>query len=421
MKGRQKGNFYTKKKIKYLNMLNSGKAKYNSRGEKVKDAYFQKTTADVAHIESKRLLFNDVKVVTQNDLELYRNNIRTRTPYEVLLSTGNIPYSIINNEVKTACNKDLSGCFGSKDQPKRPRLPYNSLEELKKRGEEQLQNINDNNDCKKVYRGSKRIKGQSEKTWNELYKVLDSSDVIIHVLDARDPEGTKCNKILDYVKNQAQHKHLIYVLNKVDLVPTSVTAKWLRILSKENPSIAFHANSIDNNYGKNNLLNLIRQLKTLYNKQNISVGFVGYPNCGKSSIINALRSEKVCKAAPVPGETRTWQFIMLTREIYLIDCPGIVPISDLKDAVLKGAIHVEKIKDPDTYIGDIIKKVGKEKIEKTYAIDFEDLDELYKNFANKYGKLAKGGEPNINLISKIILHDFNRGKISYYNIPEEKC
>ena len=38
----------------------------------------------------------------------------------------------------------------------------------------------------------------------------------------------------------------------------------------------------------------------------MSVGFVGYPNVGKSSVINALKKRKVCKAAPVPGETRVW-------------------------------------------------------------------------------------------------------------------
>lgn len=424
MKGKQKGNFYTKNKIKYLNMLNSGRAKYNSKGNIVKEAIFQKTGTETSNIESKRLLFNDVKVVNQNDLELYRNNIKMRNPYEVLLSTGNVPYSIINNDVKQVRNRDLTGCFGSKEQTKKPRLAYSSLEELKKCGETQLDKLNEKKEReteedKDSTNKKRRIKGQSERIWNELYKVLDSSDVIVHVVDVRDPEGTKCDKILEYVKKQAQHKHLIYVLNKVDLVPTSVTAKWMRIFSREYPTVGLHSNGINNNYGKNNLINLIRQLKTLYNKKQISVGFVGYPNCGKSSIINVLRNEEVCKTAPVPGQTRVWQYIMLTREIYLIDCPGVVPVSDLRDAVLKGAIHVEKIDDPDTYIGDVIKKVGKKKLEKIYGIEFEDIEEMFEKMGRRYGKLVKGGEPNVNLISKLILHDWHRGKIPYFTVPKE--
>jgi len=65
-------------------------------------------------------------------------------------------------------------------------------------------------------------KGQSKRIWNELYKVIDSSDVILHVLDARDPEGTRCRSVEKYIKEEAPHKHLVFVLNKCDLVPTKV-------------------------------------------------------------------------------------------------------------------------------------------------------------------------------------------------------
>lgn len=65
-------------------------------------------------------------------------------------------------------------------------------------------------------------KGQSKRLWNELYKVIDSSDVVIHVLDARDPLGTRCRSVEKYLKEEAPHKHLIFVMNKCDLVPTSI-------------------------------------------------------------------------------------------------------------------------------------------------------------------------------------------------------
>jgi nuclear GTP-binding protein len=65
-------------------------------------------------------------------------------------------------------------------------------------------------------------KGQSKRIWNELYKVLDSSDVVLHVLDARDPLGTRCRAVEKYLKDEAPHKHLVFILNKCDLVPTKV-------------------------------------------------------------------------------------------------------------------------------------------------------------------------------------------------------
>ena len=66
-------------------------------------------------------------------------------------------------------------------------------------------------------------KGTSRRIWGELYKVLDSSDVVIHVLDARDPLGTRCKPVVEYLRKEKAHKHLVYVLNKVDLVPTWAT------------------------------------------------------------------------------------------------------------------------------------------------------------------------------------------------------
>ena len=54
------------------------------------------------------------------------------------------------------------------------------------------------------------------------------------------------------------------------------------------------------------------------------MGVIGYPNTGKSSVINSLMGKKCCKAAPVPGETKVWQYIALMKRIFLIDSPGVV-------------------------------------------------------------------------------------------------
>lgn len=63
--------------------------------------------------------------------------------------------------------------------------------------------------------------------------MLDSSDVVIHVLDARDPLGTRCKPVVEYLRKEKAHKHLVYVLNKVDLVPTWVTVSGTGLSSRE--------------------------------------------------------------------------------------------------------------------------------------------------------------------------------------------
>ena len=81
-----------------------------------------------------------------------------------------------------------------------------------------------------VARESVFLKGQSKRIWNELYKVIDSSDVVIHVLDARDPEGTRCRSVEKYIREEAPHKHLIFVVNKCDLVPTGVAVSLILVV-----------------------------------------------------------------------------------------------------------------------------------------------------------------------------------------------
>lgn len=85
-------------------------------------------------------------------------------------------------------------------------------------------------------------------------------------------------------------------------MPAWVTKRWLKYLSAFYPTLAFHA-SITNPFGKGSLLSLLRQLSRLRSdKKYISVGFIGYPNVGKSSVINTLRTKKVhCPLTAVRG------------------------------------------------------------------------------------------------------------------------
>jgi nuclear GTP-binding protein len=85
-------------------------------------------------------------------------------------------------------------------------------------------------DMKVAARSKLFDKGMSKRIWEELYKVIDSSDVLIYVLDARNPNGTRSKFLEDYLKNNCPNKHLVFVMNKCDLIPTNVTQKWVKYL-----------------------------------------------------------------------------------------------------------------------------------------------------------------------------------------------
>ena len=125
------------------------------------------------------------------------------------------------------------------------------------------------------------LKGQSKRIWGELFKVLDCSDVVLHVIDARNVPGTRCTMVERHLAENAKHKHLVFILNKVDLVPNWVAKRWMGELAKDRPTIAFHA-SMTHAFGKGALISLLRQFGKLHeDKKEISVGVVGYPNVGK--------------------------------------------------------------------------------------------------------------------------------------------
>jgi len=244
-------------------------------------------------------------------------------------------------------------------------------------------------------------------------------------LDARDPLGTRSNYIEEYLKKEKAHKHLVLVLNKVDLVPTWVTQKWVATLSAQYPTVALHA-SMKHPFGKGALINLLRQFGKLHKDNNqISVGLIGYPNVGKSSVINCLRSKKVCNVAPIAGETKVWQYITLMKKIYLIDSPGVVmgcSGETDEEKVLKGVVRVELVENPDDYIPAVLAKVKKEYMMRTYKLPsgWNDHNEFMEKLAQKSGKLLKGGEPDINTIAKMVLNDWQRGKIPYF-VPPVGC
>jgi nuclear GTP-binding protein len=244
------------KKIKTLNMYKEGKAQRNASGTITKAASYQSRELPKARVEPNRKWFNNSRVISQDALSSFRDAVAERAadPYQVLLKTNKLPMSLIrdNENMKNGIKQHqakiavesapFGDTFGPRSQRKRVKLAFGSLEDLADESVKMHDTYIDRLEEKQLLSGQSAAvgeesepdvelttarepifsKGQSKRIWNELYKVIDSSDVVIHVLDARDPEGTRCRSVEKYIQEEAPHKHLVFVLNKCDLVPTSV-------------------------------------------------------------------------------------------------------------------------------------------------------------------------------------------------------
>lgn len=152
---------------------------------------------------------------------------------------------------------------------------------------------------------------------------------------------------------------------------------------------------------------------------------VGYPNTGKSSIINTLRKKKVCVVAPIAGETKVWQYITLMKRIYMIDCPGIVPPNQEdtdEDLLLRGSVRVENVEYPSQYIPAVLRRVQPKYLQRTYDLKEPQTDSVtfLEILCRKSGRLLKGGEADIDGAAKMVLNDWIRGKLPWFTPPPYK-
>ncbi|KAI0692600.1 P-loop containing nucleoside triphosphate hydrolase protein [Cytidiella melzeri] len=281
-----------------------------------------------------------------------------------------------------------------------------------------------------------RTKEQQRKHYiRALHEVIDESDIVILVLDARDPEGCRSRLVEEAVRRrESEGKRLVFVLNKIDLIPKDNAQAWLKYLRHTTPTLPFRSAS---NAQRTNLSSatapaLVRLLKAYRPSaaQSVTVGVVGYPNVGKSSLINSLKRSKVCRVAAQPGHTKELQTVQLERGLKIVDSPGVV-FDDAEAAVdsagrarakgsvlLRNVIKVEDVDDPIALVEEIIGRTDSETLMKIYSLPhIGPTIEFLTMLALTTGRLLKGGTPDILAAARVVLQDWNNHKIPYFSVP----
>jgi hypothetical protein len=271
-----------------------------------------------------------------------------------------------------------------------------------------------------------------EPYWDLIRRIIIESDLVLEVLDARLIELSRNEQVEEIIAEVG--RPLVFVINKSDLVSKTELNKKVKELRKHGEVVFVSAKSpkevkvllyaikkIFKKYGKREVIERKvgdPKLKVREAKGGIVVGILGYPNVGKSSIINALAHRKKVKVSKKSGTTHGIHWVNATKGIRLIDSPGVIPLrkDDEVRYGLIGAKDTEALKNPELVANAIIKlflQEKKESLEKFYDINIDDeaVDVIIEQIGKRRNYLIKGNRVDEHRTQTDIVRDWQQGRL----------
>ncbi len=238
--------------------------------------------------------------------------------------------------------------------------------------------------------------------WDIVICAIKESDVVLEVVDARVASETRSSKVEELV--QKLGKKLVVVINKSDLVPKEFDDRIREEIKKEHDVVSV---STKMRKGTGFLKGAVKKYKPR------TVCVVGYPNTGKSSIINMLSHSSGARTSPVPGYTKGVQWIRLSKAIKLLDTPGVLPAEE-KLSVFRSSVRPEKLKVAQVAAQELLEKIKDAEgnnIFDVYKVELDEVEGYLSLVALRRNYLMKGGV-DVERAARQVIADWNCGKLT---------
>jgi len=418
--------------------------------------------------------FNDLANLTNKKYEVISENEANQGINTINIMPINESSNIImNNILKNSDLKINSNEVQFLSIPKKPKYKkgmkkdeYIKMEKesflawRKALAEEEMKNIN-----KAITPYEKNIE-----VWKQLWMTVEKGQILFQIVDGRNPLYYRCPDLEKYIKEVDKNKEIILIINKADLMNDDIRKNWADYFKTHNIKYIFfsavneiekmekgesitQSEKIDQSdyriFTRNELVQYIKEIgetipkeeKPIENNKNhknqnqtnnaLMVGFIGYPNVGKSSIINVLMKTKKAAVANIPGRTKHYQTLFLPEEqnlniaaksICLVDCPGLIFPSfttSKADMLVNGIYPIDTLSDIYNPIQIIINLIPSKILANFYKINLPDIysaKQFLQIIAKKRGFYTGNGLPEEAKTAKLILRDYTSGKLLYCHL-----
>jgi ribosome biogenesis GTPase A len=249
--------------------------------------------------------------------------------------------------------------------------------------------------------------------WLVVSKVVNMSDIVLYLIDSRFPEEGRNRAVEQMLRKK--RKRFIAVFTKYDIADE-------KDFPIDRSLGAFALVSAKNYYGIQKLREKIIIEGKRMGIERPRVGVIGYPNVGKSSIINALRGKASARTSSQPGFTKGCQYIA-TEHFLLIDTPGVIPRGE-KDELKQIRLSVKNY-NTKNFEENVERLIAENPgaVEKFFSVPVsQDIMETLGKIAAKKGLLKRGGEPDMERAARMVLKLYQDGKIKQaHPLQTEKC